>query len=109
MKFNKVKYDNEYAKNNYDRIALNVAKGDKEKIKKHAIRKGYENITEYIKALIYQDMNGGVLKEKNSSLCVIYPQPRFSKCVSRSDALRTKKIYPSPYMTQVRGKEKVLP
>lgn len=59
MKFNKVKYDNEYAKNNYDRIALNVAKGDKEKIKKHAIRKGYENITEYIKALIYQDMNGG--------------------------------------------------
>ena len=52
---------------------------------------------------------GGVLKEKNSSLYVIYPQPRFSKCVSRSDALRTKKIYPSPYMTQVRGKEKVLP
>lgn len=59
MGFNKVKYDNEYAKNNYDRIALNVAKGDREKIKKHAITKGYESITEYIKALIYQDMNGG--------------------------------------------------
>lgn len=49
------------------------------------------------------------MKWESSYLCVIYPQPRFSKCVSRSDALRTKKIYPSTYMTQVRGKEKVLP
>ncbi len=102
-------YKNKYNKENYDQFLVTVAKGEKEKIKEHSKRKGYKSVNEYMKALIYQDMNGGVLKEKNSSLCVIYPQPRFSKCVSRSDALRTKKIYPSPYMTQVRGKEKVLP
>lgn len=52
---------------------------------------------------------GGVLRRAFKGFSVIYPQPRFSKCASQSNALRTKKIYPSPYMTQVRGKEQALP
>lgn len=59
MTFKKVEYDNKYQKENYDRIALNVNKGEKEKIKEYAKSKGYNGITEYIKSLIKQDMNGG--------------------------------------------------
>ncbi len=57
MAFNKVRYDNNYQKENYDRIILNVPKGEREKIKKHAILKGYNNTTEYIRELIKNDMN----------------------------------------------------
>ena len=57
MTFNKKKYDQEFAKENYDRIALNVKKGDKAKIAGYAKLKGYNSITEYIKELIYTDMN----------------------------------------------------
>lgn len=59
MKFKKTEYDNKYQKDHYDRIILNVSKGEKEKIKETAINKGYGDMTKYIKALIYQDMNGG--------------------------------------------------
>lgn len=56
MPFNKTIYDNNYQRENYDRIALNVKKGEKEKIKKYAEIKGYDTITEYIKAILYEDM-----------------------------------------------------
>lgn len=76
MTFNKMKYDNDYQKENYDRIILNVKKGEKDKIKEYAKIKGYESMNQYINSLIRQDMNGeGALNK-----CVIYPQPRFSKC-----------------------------
>ena len=52
MAFDKKKYDQSFAKDNYDRIALNVKKGDKELI----ANRGYDSITEYIKHLIYDDM-----------------------------------------------------
>lgn len=35
-KFNKVKYDNQFISENYDRINLTVKKGQKERIKEHA-------------------------------------------------------------------------
>jgi len=57
MTFDKKKYDQQFQKENYDRIALNVKKGEKEKIKKIAILKGYSGITEYICSLIYNDIN----------------------------------------------------
>lgn len=57
MTFDKKKYDQKFAKDNYDRIPLNVKKGDKEKIAEHAKKKGFNSITDYIKSLIYKDMN----------------------------------------------------
>lgn len=60
MTFDKKKYDQTFAKDNYDRIALNVKKGDKAIIAEYARKNGYNSITDYIKNLIYQDM------EKNS-------------------------------------------
>lgn len=56
MKFNKVKYDNQFQKENYDRIALNVKKGQREIIKNYALAKGYASVNNYIVDLIYKDM-----------------------------------------------------
>lgn len=57
MTFDKKKYDQQFTKDNYDRIPLNVKKGEKAKIAEHAKEKGYSSITEYIKELIRRDMN----------------------------------------------------
>lgn len=57
MTFDKKKYDQQFTRDNYDRIPLNVKKGDKAKILDHAKKKGYNSITEYIKELIRRDMN----------------------------------------------------
>lgn len=57
--FDKKKYDQQFAKEKYDRIALNVAKGEKDKIAKYAELKGFDSLTDYIKFLIYKDMNEG--------------------------------------------------
>ncbi len=57
MKFDKVKYDNDYAKKNYDRIPLNVPKGQKEIIKKRSEEKGFKSVNDYIKDLIEKDIN----------------------------------------------------
>jgi len=55
--FDKKKYDIQFQKENYDRISLNVKKGDREKIAEHAKRNGFDSSTDYIKHLIYTDMN----------------------------------------------------
>lgn len=55
--FDKRKYDQQFQKDNYDRIALNVKKGDKEKMSIYAKKKGFNSLTDYIKSLIYEDMN----------------------------------------------------
>jgi len=55
--FNKQKYDNEYAKKNYDRCIFNVPKGQKAIIKCHYEKKGYESLNVYINELIRRDMN----------------------------------------------------
>ncbi len=57
MTFDKKKYDQQFTKENYDRIPLNVKKGEKAKIADFAKKKGYNSITEYIKELIRRDMN----------------------------------------------------
>lgn len=56
----KIKYDNEYIKQNYDAIRFTVPKGDKEKIKQKAETKGYKSMSDYIKTLIRNDMGGGI-------------------------------------------------
>ena len=57
MGFDKKKYDQKFAKENYDRIALNLKKGDKALIAERAKAAGFDSITEYIKHLIYSDIN----------------------------------------------------
>lgn len=47
-KFNKVKYDNDFQKNNYDRINLLVKKGKKEELKAHCRKFGYKSLNDFI-------------------------------------------------------------
>lgn len=47
-KFNKVKYDNDFQKNNYDRINLLVKKGKKEELKEHCSKFGYKSLNDFI-------------------------------------------------------------
>lgn len=54
-------YDNQYAKENYDRIIVQVKKGMKEQVKQYAIKNGYDSMNAYINKLIYDDM--GLLSE----------------------------------------------
>ena len=55
QKEKQLKRQNEYMKNNYDRIALLLPKGSREKIQLTAINKGYKTITDYIRGLIEKD------------------------------------------------------
>lgn len=57
MTFDKKRYDQKFQKDNYDRIALNVKKGDKAIILEHAKKQGFDSITDYIKHVIYMDMS----------------------------------------------------
>lgn len=53
--FNKAKYDNNYQKMNYDRIVVQVKKGEKEKYKEQAEEKGYKSLNMYIITLMEND------------------------------------------------------
>lgn len=54
--FNKQKYDNQYAKENYDRCIINVPKGQKAVIEAHWKAKGYKSLNAYVNDLITKDM-----------------------------------------------------
>ena len=54
--FNKQKYDNQYAKENYDRCIFNVPKGQKAVIEAHGKAKGYKSLNAYVNDLITKDM-----------------------------------------------------
>lgn len=47
-KFNKVKYDNDYIKNNYDQVRFTVKKGKKEELKIHCSKFGYKSVNDFI-------------------------------------------------------------
>lgn len=47
-KFNKVKYDNDYIKNNYDQVRFTVKKGKKEELKIHCSKYGYKSVNDFI-------------------------------------------------------------
>ena len=53
---NKQKYDNQYAKENYDRCIFNVPKGQKAVIEAHWKAKGYKSLNAYVNDLITKDM-----------------------------------------------------
>ena len=55
----KSEYDNQYAKENYDRIRVQVKKGKRESIKEYAKKNGYDSLNAYINTLIDTDMKAG--------------------------------------------------
>lgn len=56
-KFNEVKYKNDFAKEKYDRIIVNVKKGQRNQIDEYRKAKGYASLNSYINELIRKDMN----------------------------------------------------
>lgn len=64
--FNQTKYINDFIKETYDTIKVQVPKGQKEVIKQHSKAKGYKSVNEYMKALIDADMS----QEQESSKTV---------------------------------------
>ena len=54
--FNQSKYINEFIKETYDTIKIQIPKGQKEIIKEHAKKKGYKSVNEYMKYLISKDI-----------------------------------------------------
>lgn len=54
--FNQSKYINDFIKESYDTIKVQVPKGQKEIIKEQAKKKGYKSVNEYMKALIKKDL-----------------------------------------------------
>lgn len=54
--FNASKYKNDFAKEKYDRIALNVPKGMKSKIDEYRKQKGFKSLNDYINEVIRRDM-----------------------------------------------------
>ena len=57
------KYKNAYNKEKSDRIQVSVKKGEKDFIDQIAKKKGFKNTSEYIKSLIYKDIE----KDENST------------------------------------------
>lgn len=55
--FDKKQYDKDFQKDNYDRLSINVKKGEREVIAEYADISGYESLTDFVKYLIYTDMN----------------------------------------------------
>ncbi len=55
-RFNATKYKNDFQKERYDRIILNVPKGKKPEIEDYRKKKGFKSLNEYINELIRRDM-----------------------------------------------------
>lgn len=58
MGFNQSKYANEFAKEKYDRLNIQVPKGKKSIIEEHYKNKGYKSLNAYVNNLIDRDMQG---------------------------------------------------
>ena len=50
--FNKAEYDNNFQKENYDRIVIKVKKGKKKELETHIADFGYKNVSTFIKSAI---------------------------------------------------------
>lgn len=54
--FNPTKYKNDFNRETYDRMSINVPKGEKETITKHWKSKGFKSLNTYVNHLIQADM-----------------------------------------------------
>lgn len=59
--FNQHKYMNQWQKENLERIAFTVPKGERAKIQAHAKRKGFKSTNAYLYSLIEKDMEKSTL------------------------------------------------
>lgn len=57
MTYDKIKYNNQYNKENYARLSIQIPKQDREKIDNFWRSKGYKSFNAYINDLIRKDMN----------------------------------------------------
>lgn len=57
MTYDKVKYNNQYNRENYARLSVQVPKNDRESIDIHWKNKGYKSFNAYVLDLIRKDMN----------------------------------------------------
>ena len=58
MAYEKVKYNNDYNREAYDRASINFPKGKKSIIEEHWKSKGYKSLNAYVNDLIDRDMQG---------------------------------------------------
>ena len=56
-KFDATKYKNDFQKEKYDRIIVNVPKGDKVKIDNEAKKMGYKSLNAFVVDAIKEKMN----------------------------------------------------
>lgn len=54
--FNQSEYINNFIKEKYDTIKVQVKKGERDTIKKYASKNGYKSVNAYINELIRRDM-----------------------------------------------------
>ena len=59
MPYDKVKYNTEYNKTNYEELRFRVSKGQKTVIEAHWKSRGYKSLNSYINDLIKKDMQVG--------------------------------------------------
>lgn len=59
MGFDQNAYVKEFCRERYDRISLQVPKGQRERIKEQAAGKGYKSVNAYVLDLIEKDRNQG--------------------------------------------------
>ena len=56
MSFIKSNYDNQYIKDHYDRLNVQIPKGQKERLKAYLAAQGYNSLNDYINKLISCDL-----------------------------------------------------
>lgn len=61
--FDSTKYKNDFAKEKYDRLNIQVPKGQKAVIEEHWRAKGYKSLNSYVNDLIKKDMDGAAGKQ----------------------------------------------
>ena len=54
--FNATKYKNDFTKENYDRLNVQIPKGQKERLKAYLTAQGYTSLNDYINKLISCDL-----------------------------------------------------
>lgn len=66
-KFDAVKYKNDFQKEKYDRIIVNVPKGEREPIKEHALNHGFTSLNSYIVYATKEQMKRDLEEDKKTS------------------------------------------
>lgn len=64
--YDKVRYNNEYNKQAYDRLNIQVPKGQKAIIEEHWRARGYKSLNAYVNELIRRDMEESIDNSDNS-------------------------------------------